>query len=137
MLKMFDALLPYFGGKRRLCPVIFNHMLKHISRDNWSRSDFIDPFMGSGAVSLYAKAQGFRVACNDIAERSYIAGQSLIVNSKTLITDADIERLFVPNDANNHFIENTFCPDVFTRRHAKFLDNAFANANRPRDKYLL
>jgi hypothetical protein len=71
-LKMFDALLPYFGGKRKLCPVIFKRISKYIPRDTWQGKVFVDAFLGSGAVSLFAKAQGFRVICNDIAERSYI-----------------------------------------------------------------
>ena len=61
-LKMFDALLPYFGGKRKLCPVIFGLISKHIPREQWQGKVFIDAFLGSGAVSLYAKAQGFKVS---------------------------------------------------------------------------
>jgi len=136
-LEMFYALLPYFGGKRKLCPIIFKQIAKHIPRNNWHRLTFVDAFLGSGAISLYAKAQGFKVICNDIAERSCIAGKALIENNSMLLTDADIQRLFLTNPENTHFIEKNFVPDVFTARHAAFLDNAFANANRPLDKYLL
>ena len=86
-LEMFNALLPYFGGKRKLCPIIFKQIAKHIPRNNWHRLTFVDAFLGSGAMSMYAKAQGFKVIANDIAERSYIAGEALIENNGTLITD--------------------------------------------------
>ena len=104
-LMMFDALLPYFGGKRKLCPIIFVHIDKHLPRDQWQGKVFVDAFLGSGAVSQYAKAQGFKIICNDVAERSYIAGQALITNNTTKLNDADIERLFIPNPENKHLIE--------------------------------
>lgn len=136
-LKMFDALLPYFGGKRKLCPVIFGLISKHIPREQWQGKVFVDAFLGSGAVSLYAKAQGFRVIANDIAERSVIAGKALIENNDIHFTDSDLYATYLPNPNANHTIEKQFVPDVFSRRHAIFLDNAFASAKRPMDKYLL
>lgn len=137
MLKLFDALLPYFGGKRKLCPIIFSHISKHLPREQWYGKTFVDAFLGSGAVSLFAKAQGFKIVANDIAKRSIIAGEALIENNQTLLTDEDLFRLFIVNPANTHLIEKEFVPDVFTEKHAVFLDNAFANAKRPIDKYLL
>ncbi|NQU73480.1 MAG: DNA adenine methylase [Candidatus Omnitrophica bacterium] len=136
-LDMFYGLLPYFGGKRKLCPIIFRQIVRHIPRDKWQGMVFVDAFLGSGAVSLYAKAQGFKIICNDIAERSYIAGKTLIENNQTILTYANIQKLFLPNPDNKHLIEKEYVPDVFIKRHAEFLDNAFANANRPIDKYLL
>lgn len=136
MLRMYDALLPYFGGKRKLCPIIFGQIHKYFPRDKWQGAVFVDAFLGSGAVSLYAKAQGFRVIANDIAERSHIAGKALIENNQTLLTDADIHKLFIPTK-NEHIIEQDCVPDVFIKRHAEFLDNAIPNATRYIDKYLL
>lgn len=136
-LKMFNALLPYFGNKRKLCPVIFHHLSKFLPRKQSKESIFVDAFLGSCAVSLYAKAYGFMVIGNDIAQRSVIAGNALIRNVSRRITDADIEQLFVPNSDNCHLIEREFVPDVFTKHHALFLDNAFANAKTPLQEYLL
>ena len=82
-LEMFKALLPYYGGKRRLCPIIFRHIANHFPRDKWQGAVFVDAFLGSGAVSLYAKAQGFRIVANDAAERSYLAGKALIENNQS------------------------------------------------------
>lgn len=86
---------------------------------------------------MYAKAQGFRVVANDIAERSYIAGKALIENNEVLLTDADLHRLCFQSNRGSGLIEKNFAPDVFTSKHAVFLDTAFSNAKRPLDKYLL
>ncbi len=134
---MFKALLPYFGGKRRLCPIIFKHIASYLPREKWAGSVFVDAFLGSAAVSLFAKAQGFRVFSNDIAERSFIAGKALIENNQTLLTADDLHRLFFAQGNNNHFIETEYSPDVFTSRHAAFLDTAFANATTSLLKLLL
>ncbi len=136
-LMMFDALLPYFGNKRKLCPFIFSLIAKHIPREQWKNKRFGDPFLGSCAVSLYAKALGFAVIGADIAERSVIAGLALIANSKDHLTDVAVKRLFFPNLQNKKYIQTYLVPHVFTERHAIFLDNAFANAATPLQKYLL
>ena len=99
-LNMFKALLPYYGGKRRLCPIIFRHIADYLPRPKWAKAVFVDAFLGSGAVSLYAKAQGFRIVANDIAERSYIAGKALIENNQTALTDDDLRRLCYPSVNN-------------------------------------
>jgi len=117
--------------------VIFSHIAKHIPRDKWPGMTFVDAFLGSGAVSLYAKAQGFRVVANDVAERSVIAGQALIENNDRLITDYDLYKFFNDNNDNSRFIQFSLVPKVFTVRHAMFLDKAFSNARKPIDKYLL
>jgi len=67
---MWGALPPYLGGKRRLCPTIFREIDRLVSRRLWGRVTFLDAFLGGGSVSLYAKAQGFRVVATDIAERA-------------------------------------------------------------------
>lgn len=137
MLKIFNALLPYFGGKRKLCPVMFGHIAKHLPREQWQGKIFVDIFSGSAAVSLFAKVQGFRVISNDISERGYIAARALIESNSTFLTDADVGLLSIPNQDNNHFIEENFVPAVFAKRHARFLDSAFTLAKTPLQKYLL
>lgn len=137
MLKMFNALPPYYGNKRKLCPIIFGEIYKRFPRDKWQGATFVDGFMGSGAVSLYAKAQGLKVIANDIAERSLVTGKALVENNETLLTDENIYKLFLPNPKNKHLIQQEYVPDVFTEMHARFLDLALANATRYIDQYLL
>src|SRR5690606_4739904 len=88
----------------------------------------LDAFSGGGSVSIYAKAKGYRVIANDIAERSHIVAKALIENSTVRIEPDDVLRLFVANPNQNHFAETELCPDVLTSKQAKFLDTAIANA---------
>lgn len=119
----FKALPPYFGGKRRLIGQIF----KHLPGPKDART-MVDCFLGGGSVSLFAKARGYRVLCNDSALRSHIVGKALIENDRGMLTSADVTRLFTENGDESHFIEENFAPDVVTTPHAKFLDRAFENA---------
>lgn len=137
VLKMFNSLLPYFGNKRKLCPVIFKLISKYYPRNDWFNMMSVDAFMGSGAVSLFAKAQGFRVISNDIAERSFIAGKALIENNRTKLDHTDIDNLFKPHPDNQHTIEQKYVSKVFLEKHARFLDTAFLNADTYLEKYLL
>ena len=127
------ALPPYFGGKRKLCPVIFREIARIHPTDTWHNLRLVDPFLGGGAVSLYAKARGLGVLCGDLAERSVIVGKALIENDATILTEADLLRLFVPSEGNRHLIETQYVPDSFTPEAAEFLDNAFAVADEVAD----
>jgi site-specific DNA-adenine methylase len=70
-LAIWGATIPYLGGKRRLCPLIFREIDRILPRCHWRELAFLDGFLGGGSVSLYAKAQGFRVISCDIAERDH------------------------------------------------------------------
>jgi len=119
-LRFFDALPAYCGGKRKLVKAIFKAAPPAIQAPV-----FADAFLGGGSVSLMAKAMGYRVLANDIAERSFIVGKALIENNRIELTDIDINRLFLPTE-NDGFIQTNFCPEVFLTKHAEFLDNALA-----------
>jgi hypothetical protein len=123
MWSRLQALPPYLGGKRKLLGRIF----KHIPRPD-DAPVFVDAFLGGGSVSLFAKARGHRVVGNDIALRSQIIGEALIVNNRTRLTPQDVTRLFVKNGDNGHFVEENFADKVVTAQHARFLDTALANA---------
>jgi len=127
------ALPPYFGGKRALCPIIFREIARVHPASTWARLRLVDPFLGGGAVSLYAKARGLGVLCGDLAERSVIVGRALIENDSVTIAQADLLRLFVPSQENHHRIEASHVPDSFTPGAARFLDNAFAVADEVSD----
>jgi adenine-specific DNA methylase len=135
-LTMWSALIPYLGGKRRLCPTFFREIDRIVPRRLWALSTFLDAFLGGGSVSLYAKAQGFAhvVAC-DIAERGIVTGQALIENSRVRLTREDILRLAsVPRDQQPGRIEREFCPSVFTPAQARFLDRTLTIADQTEEK---
>jgi hypothetical protein len=121
-MKMFHSLPAYFGGKRRLLGALF--------RDLPGPADapvFIDGFMGGGSVSLYAKARGYRVLCNDVAARSAIIGRALIANDHIKLTADDLVRLSVPV-LEAGYAETELAPHVLPTQHARFLDGVLLRA---------
>ena len=123
MWQRLKALPPYFGGKRKL----LGHIFKHLPPAT-EAPVFVDAFLGGGSVSLFAKARGYRVLCNDIALRSFIVGEALIENDRVKLTEEDVTRLFAVEQNAPGFIEQHFAPDVVTTKHARFLDGAFTVA---------
>jgi len=121
-MKMFQALPAYFGGKRRLLGLIFKDLPSPSEAPT-----FCDPLMGGGSVSLYAKARGHRVICNDVAERSHIVGKALIANNQTQLTYDDLVKLSMPTEETG-YAERTLAPEVFPAAHAHYLDLFLANA---------
>lgn len=90
-----EALPSYPGGKRRLLPGIFGLIDTVCPKTLWPTLTFADPFLGSGAVALTAKALGFRrVLANDLATRSVIVGRALLENSTTKLAPHDVLGLF-------------------------------------------
>ena len=112
------ALPPYLGGKRKF----LGQIVKHLPGPK-AAPVFVDAFLGGGSVSLFAKARGYRVVCNDVSVRSYIVGKALIENDRVRLSRPDVTRLFVEN-GNEPFVEKHFAPDVVTTPHARFLDKA-------------
>ena len=80
MWKRFQACMNYQGGKRR----IVSRLLKHVPGPD-KAPVFADAFLGGGSVSLFAKAKGYRVVCNDTAFRSVIVGRALIENNRVTL----------------------------------------------------
>ncbi|MFH1833510.1 MAG: DNA adenine methylase, partial [bacterium] len=99
----------------------------------WGRLTFLDGFLGGGAVSLYAKAQGLGVISADIAERSVIVGQALIQNSRVTLTHEDTLRIAAPSDGPPGRVERDYAPTTFTAAQARVLDHALAMAGETRD----
>ncbi len=133
-LAIWSALPPYLGGKRRLCPLIFREVDRIVPRAQWHGMTFLDGFLGGGSVSLYAKAQGFRVIATDIAERAIAVGQALIENSRVRLTYQDCLRLAAPTDDPPGRIERGYAPNTFTAAQARLLDRALVLADRTPDR---
>ena len=127
-LAIWSALPPYLGGKRRLCPLIFREVDRILPRAHWRKMTFLDGFLGGGSVSLYAKAQGFRVVGCDIAERSIVVGKALIENPRVRLTHEDALRVAAPSDDPPGRIEQNYAPKTFTAAQARLLDRALTLA---------
>ncbi len=118
--KIYEALPPMLGGKRRMVDIIGQH---------FHGKSVCDLFMGGASISLKAKSMNMQVIGNDIARRSVLIGQALISNQKEKITEEDVFSLFVSTE-NEHFVERNFSPSVFTPEFTCFLDTGFANARK-------
>lgn len=137
-ISLFKGLPPYPGGKRRLVPWIFAHLEKHLPAHQWQELTFVDTFLGGGAVSLYAKAQGFQqIVSNDWSDRSQVVGQALLLNDHQVFTEADWLHIAACHPSGE--IRKTFSSDIFSTRHADMLDRiqqATLNAKDPTRKAL-
>ena len=132
-LSMWSALPPYLGGKRRLCPTIFREVDRILPRRHWPDLTFLDGFLGGGSVSLYAKAQGFRVVATDIAERGIVVGEALVANSRVRLTREDVLRLAKDDGGGLGGWRREYCPSTFTHDQARFLDRALRTAGETED----
>jgi adenine-specific DNA methylase len=132
-LAIWSALPPYLGGKRRLCPLIFREIDRLVPRRFWRGLAFVDGFLGGGSVSLYAKAQGFRVVATDIAARAITVGEALIANSRVRLTREDVLRLARDGGEPAGRVEREYVPSTFTREQSRFLDRALAVAAEAHD----
>jgi len=142
----FAALPSYFGGKRKLCPRIFREIARYIPQRKWPECTLLDPFAGGCSVSLYAKAQGFRVICGDVADRSYITARALIVNNTTKLRDDDIAGLVASTDtegiltdvyARRRRLLNWFVTDEVADLVRTMLANVERDADSENDRYWL
>lgn len=133
-LSFWSSLPPYLGGKRRLCPTFFREIDRLVPRHRWTDLTFLDGFLGGGSVSLYAKAQGFRVIATDIAERSIVVGDALISNSRVRLTGEDILRIAAPDESSPGRVETDYVPNVFTKEQGRFLDRVLAVADETKDR---
>jgi adenine-specific DNA methylase len=128
-ISMFSGLPPYPGGKRRLVPWIFANLANHVPTEEWSKLSFIDAFLGGGAVSLFAKAQGFSgISSNDWSDRSQIMGQALLVNQSQTLSRTDWLRIASAEPSGE--IRKAFTPHIFSSRHADMLDQLNQTANQ-------
>jgi hypothetical protein len=115
-MKIMKALPPYAGGKRKLLGPIFRPLPGPAEAPV-----FVDPFLGGGSVSLYAKARGYRVICNDVALRSHIIGQALIENDHVTLSHELLVAYSQPTKEIG-YAEAHLAPSVFPRQHAALLD---------------
>ncbi len=126
--RLFQALPPLIGGKRRLLRLIFGALAKVVSPTEWRGLRFLDPFLGGGAVSLAAKWLGFDVVCGDLALRSVVVGKALIANSSVRLGPMEALSLVRDEPTTWDRIAERHSPDVFPLAHARFLDRALGVA---------
>jgi adenine-specific DNA methylase len=120
--RLFTALPPYFGGKRRLLKHIIPLLASELPQRHWSKSSFLDAFAGGGSVSLAAALGGFdKIISNDWSIRGHLIAQGLFASS----TQSDYQaflQLNQPIDApDSHWIVKDYSNQVFTPMQAHCL----------------
>ena len=123
--RLFDALPPYLGGKRRLVPLILADLAAELPAAEWPGASFCDPMCGGGAVALAAKAQGFEVYASDRARRGAIVAAALIANSSVRLREADWLPVLRPDDLRAN---GTAAVSVFTPAQARRIDGLLTAA---------
>jgi len=126
---LWNALPPYLGGKRRLCPTIFREIDRVLPREHWAGRTFLDGFLGGGSVSLYAKAQGFSVISTDIATRAIVIGEGLVANSTVRLSRAEIDRVLSIPESAAAVNARRYVPAVFPMNVGIVLDRLFHAAH--------
>ncbi|HEV8574448.1 MAG TPA: DNA adenine methylase, partial [Dehalococcoidia bacterium] len=124
------ALPPYLGGKRRLCPTIFREIDRVIPREHWHNLAFLDGFLGGGALSLFAKAQGFSVTSSDIAARSIVIGEALIANNQVRLIRDDLARVLAIPIADTARNAMRLVPAVFAENVGAVVDRLLRAADQ-------
>ena len=123
--RLFDALPPYLGGKRRLVPLILADLAAELPAAEWPRASFCDPMCGGGAVALAAKVQGFEVYASDRARRGAIVAAALIANSSVRLREADWLPALRPDDLRAN---GAAAVSVFTPAQARRIDGLLTAA---------
>ncbi len=127
-MKFLQALPPYFGGKQALLKTIFG-----LLPGPQQCPTLADAFLGGGSISLYAKAMGYQVFCNDLAERSAVVGRGLIENSRIKIDREDVGGLLTAND---YFLcQRDPLNKYFTPEDAVFIDTVRGNLEQRESGY--
>lgn len=119
----------YMGSKYKLLPFLWD------SIKELEFKSVLDAFSGSGCVSYMLKQKGIEVYSNDFMAFSANITKAIVENSKTKITQKDIEQLLMTNKGAQDFISTTFKGLYFNDEDNLFLDNLIANINRLKNDY--
>lgn len=92
----------YMGSKEKLLPFI-----KDVAK-NFEFDSALDLFSGSGVVGYMFKSMGKQVFSNDYMAMSATFAKAMIENNSLTLSNAEIDRLFVPTADADNFVQQTF-----------------------------
>ena len=111
----------YSGSKRRSLEFIREH-LKGIRFES-----ALDVFGGTATVSLMLKRNGKRVHYNDLLRFNTLIGRALIENSRTLVTESDVDQVLQPAKDCPRVISRNFRGMYYLDHENEWLDNVAHN----------
>lgn len=130
-----EALPPYFGGKRKLAPMIGRY-LREAGYGPERGLPLLDGFTGGGSTALYFKLLGYETHTNDISFRSSLLGKALIQNSRRHFTDGDLARLMAFQVPEPGIVVTKYVPVWFPPNHAAMIDRLVQFAYRQPEEAL-
>lgn len=118
--------LRYMGSKYRLVPHLASLFEELAPRTA------LDAFTGSGVVAYTLKAMGVSVTANDFLIFPTVIAEATVVNQRTRLMPADIEKIVGPPADGRDFISSTFEGLYFTAEDRLFLDSAWSHIDSMR-----
>ena len=120
----------YSGSKRRF----LNWIWENVSDIKFDSA--LDVFGGTASVSLLFKQKGKRVHYNDILSFNQIIGTAIIANSKTIVTESDLEKVFKSKPVSKRKTIQRFYTDTFYLEEENiWLDNFIQKIGTVDDKF--
>ena len=111
----------YQGSKRKILPWL------HECMKGYEYHTVLDAFGGSGMVSCLFKRMGKKVTYNDLFRFNQIIGTSIIENSRTLLTEEDVNYVLTIRDNEGTFISDNFHGIYYLDEENHWLDTVICN----------
>ena len=110
----------YMGSKEKLLGPIWD-LASTVPHDS-----VLDLFSGSGAVAYLFKTQGKAVVANDYMAMARTVAQATLVNSRTTLSDADLDRLLSDHPSPDGFVARHFAGLYFSDEENRRIDHVRA-----------
>lgn len=120
----------YSGSKRQFLDWIWSNI------SNIKFKTALDLFGGTGSVSLFLKERGKEVYYNDILKFNQIIGTAIIENSKTIVSEDELEKLFsLKTKEHSDIIQRYYRNIFYLDEENRWLDSFIYKTNLIKDKY--
>ncbi len=113
----------YIGSKQKLVDWIWRNTPQDVK-------SVVDAFSGSGVVGYMYKSKGMRVDANDRLHYCHHAARAIIENSKTRVSEEELERLLAENAHAGSFVQDNFKGIFFASGVHPLIDTLRANCDK-------
>jgi adenine-specific DNA methylase len=118
----------YLGCKYKILPWLFQYVPNDVK-------SVLDGFAGSQSFSFQAKKMQYQIYTNDFMNYSNQIGLSLIENKNEILTNDDLQLLFLQNNNKKDLMQRLFANIFFTEEDCIVLDNFRANVELLSNQY--
>ena len=114
----------YMGSKKKLLPYI-----QDIAKQ-FSFESALDLFSGSGVVGYLFKTMGKKVYTNDYMAMNATVSRAMIANNHQVLTEKEIDSLFVENPEASTFIQDSFSGLYYSDEENAVIDLVRSNITK-------